>query len=234
MTFLASTYHIEFLLGTEAPDNPDYIGDTFEHHVYYYADGQVQDDSCAQRASQVYQTALVYLNEGDFHSAAYDIGVLAHYVADVGVFGHTMGAYPAWGAETHHSDYEDEVNARVGSLSLPPGTALGDSSAYMATMDLAEVITFGGGPVKSNVWMNASYDWESTEFVSGATASVYASVSAVAAVINHLMIESEQPTAPPTHPETPGFSVTLLAIIVASVSATVGIGYAVLRKRPKA
>jgi len=50
VTFLTGTYNTQFLLGTEAPDNPDYVGDTGNHHVYYRSDGQLQDDKAAVRA----------------------------------------------------------------------------------------------------------------------------------------------------------------------------------------
>jgi hypothetical protein len=199
VTFLSATYHSLFLLGTEAPDNPEYIGDTMNHHVYFYASGQLQDDICAQRASQIYQTALDYLLVKDYRNAAYDIGVLTHYVADVGVFGHTMGAYTDWGAEVHHSDYENEIESMIDSLSLPAGLILENSDAYEATLNLAEVVTFGSGTIRSNVWMDTNYDWSDPEFIASARESVFASVSAVAAVINHLLAESATST-PPTPP----------------------------------
>ncbi|MBE0518233.1 MAG: hypothetical protein IH630_03265, partial [Thermoplasmata archaeon] len=54
VAFLETSYHSLFLLGTEAPDNPEYIGDSTNHHIYFYSDGMLQDDICARRASQVY------------------------------------------------------------------------------------------------------------------------------------------------------------------------------------
>ena len=209
VTFLRVTYHSEFLLGTEAPDNPEYIGDSEKHHVYFYATHQLQDDACAARASQIYQIALAYLLAGDYHSAAYDIGVLTHYVSDPGVFGHTMGAYTDWGAEVHHSDYEDAVESMIGSLSPPEGVPLGDSSAYIATLGLGENITFGQGAIRSNVWMDANYDWADASFAASAMASLYASVAAVASVINHLMVEAAaSPPSPSLEIPQPPVSVT--------------------------
>ena len=196
VTFLKTTYHSEFLLGTEAPDNPEYIGDTMNHHVYFYASRQLQDDICAVRASQIYHIALGYLLAGDNHSAAYDIGVLAHYVSDPGVFGHTMGAYTDWGSEVHHSDYENEFESMTGSLSPPTGLHLGNSDAYNATLDLGESITFGEGVIKPNIWMDANYNWADETFEASAMASLYGSVAAVASVINHLMRETTFPSPP--------------------------------------
>lgn len=60
VNFLSITYHTNYLLGTEAPDNPAYIGDSYYHHVYYYSDGALQDDKSADRASDMYQTAPAF------------------------------------------------------------------------------------------------------------------------------------------------------------------------------
>ena len=198
VTFLTSTYHSQFLLGTEAPDNPDYIGDSTNHHIYFYASGLVQDDICAVRASQIYATALGYLLGGDEHSAAYDIGVMAHYVSDPGVFGHTMGVNTDWGAETHHSDYENHIQSMTSSLSRPTGLSLRDSDAYSATLGLARNVTFGRDTIQTNLWMDAHYDWADSNFAASAMASLQGSVEAVAAVINHLLVAASYQTPSPT------------------------------------
>ena len=220
VTFLKITYHTEYLLGTEAPDNPAYIGDSTNHHIYYYASGSVQDDICADRASQIYTSALTYLKSKNNLSAAFEIGVLAHYISDPGVFGHTMGAYTDWGAETHHSDYEDRFESILGSLSQPAGISLGDSEAHGATMALAQKITFGSGSIKPNIWMDDNYDWTDSTFEASAIASLSASVSAVAAVINHLIAEAfptitPPPTLPPSppQPQVPGRPTGLTAVL---------------------
>jgi len=197
-TFLTSTYHAHFLLGTEAPDNPAFIGDTTNHHIYYYSTHELQDDICAVRASQIYELALRYLNAGEYNDAAFDLGVLAHYVADPGVFGHTMGAYTNWGAETHHSDYENEIESMLSTLAQPTGVTLGNLDAYTATLQLGRTITFGDGEIQSNVWMDDNYDWSDETFAASAMASLYASVAAVAAVMNHLLVEANQTESPPS------------------------------------
>jgi len=201
--FLKTTYHTQFLLGTEAPDNPEYIGDTTNHHIYFYSSHQVQDDVCADRASAIYQTALEYLAAGEYANAAYDLGVLTHYVADPGVFGHTMGAYTDWGAETHHSDYEDEIDSMIWTLPETTGLTLRDADAYSATLDLGETITFGGGDIKSNVWMDTNYDWNDDVFEASAVASLRESIEAVAAVVNYLMIEFGGSAPAPEAPDPP-------------------------------
>ena len=203
VTFLKTTYHSEFLLGTEAPDNSAFIGDSTKHHVYFYSSHQVQDDICAVKASSIYDIALGYILSGDYHSAAFDIGVMAHYISDPGVFGHTMGAYTDWGEEVHHQDYETKVESVITTLSQPTGLSLGDSDAYGATLDLGENVTFGTGSIKSNIWMDSNYNWADGIFYASALASLYKSVEAVAAVVNHLMIEASTAPPPPQVPQPP-------------------------------
>jgi hypothetical protein len=149
----------------------------------------------------MYSVALGYLKQGDKRSAAYDIGVMSHYISDVGVFGHTMGAYTDWGAEVHHSDYENAIESLRGTLSLPGGQILGSSSAYDATLSLARYVTFGHDLIQTNIWMDAHYDFSDATFKAGALASVYASVSAVASAIDHLMTEAQSTPTPTPSPE---------------------------------
>src|SRR3989304_1237751 len=63
---------------------------------------------------------------GDERSAARAAGVVSHYLSDVAVFGHVMGASTDWGAEVHHSDYEDYVRDRA------TGTASSTFDPYLA------------------------------------------------------------------------------------------------------
>ena len=220
VTFLSTTYHSRYLLGTEAPDNPDYIGDSTNHHVYYYSSGSVQDDKSAVRASQVYATALGHLDSSDYYNAAYDIGAMAHYVADVGVFGHTMGIATDWRAETHHTDYENGIESMIGSLASPTGISLGDEDAHSATLGLANDITFGQGAIMSNVWMDTNYDWADTVFVASAMSSLNSSVAAVAAAINHLMIEAAPPSPPVPEDTSPwGLPIAVSALITVALAS---------------
>jgi hypothetical protein len=201
ITFLTSTYHSEYLLGTEAPDNPALIGDSINHHVYYYSSGALQDDASAVRAQSLYDLALASLEGGNFSAAAYRIGVMTHYIADLGVFGHTMGADTDWGAEEHHSDYEEAVGEMLGSVSLPSGMELWNMSARDAALGLARNTTFGAGDVRPNVWMDDNYDWANPEFEASAMASLYGSVSAVAAAVNSVLSVSEYEPPPEPAPE---------------------------------
>ena len=67
-----------YLYGTELPDNnqaPDGIGDTTKHHVYYFANGSLQDDASAVRAQQEYEAAAAYYRSGDIANATKRLGV---------------------------------------------------------------------------------------------------------------------------------------------------------------
>src|SRR4030042_6004779 len=51
-----------YLYGTELPDNnnaavPGHIGDTTKHHIYFWANGSLQDDVAADTALETYQNA---------------------------------------------------------------------------------------------------------------------------------------------------------------------------------
>lgn len=196
VSFLTSTHHAKYLLGTEAPDNSVYIGDSSLHHVYYYESGSIQDDIGAVRADTMFQFALGALRTDDFDNAAYYVGAMAHYISDLGVFGHTMGAATDWGTEIHHSDYESKVESIIESISPPAVSSPGSESARNAALSLAEITTFGNGAIMSNIWMDLNYDWTDSLFVSSSTASLYASVTKVASAINHLMIEAGVSSSP--------------------------------------
>ena len=109
-----------YLYGTELPDNggaPDGIGDTAKHHIYYNSAEVMTDDAAAVRASTEYSNTLNFLKAKDYEKAAKNAGIMSHYIADMAVFGHVMGAGTDWGAEVHHSDYEDYVNEKTSSYS---------------------------------------------------------------------------------------------------------------------
>lgn len=164
-----------YLYGTELPDNanaPDGtgIGDTAKHHVYYYDDGHLQDDASAVRAQQEYDNALYYARAGDWANASKMLGAMTHYICDVGVFGHVMGSGTDWGAETHHSDYEDYVLARTNNYTaefnsyLAFDGTLSNISAYDATLELAFNTTFGDNGNYGCTWMDQNYNWSNPAF----------------------------------------------------------------------
>ena len=164
-----------YLYGTELPDNSqasDGIGDTTKHHVYYSAAGAVTDDASAQRASAEYALMLSLLKSSDYADAAKTAGTMTHYIADLAVFGHVMGASTPWGAETHHSDYEEYVTNRMTSYSSSFNTylsydgSLTNLTAYNAALNLAYDTTFGGSSHLTCVWMDDNYNWNNATFSS--------------------------------------------------------------------
>lgn len=163
----------DFLYGTELPDNggaSEGIGDTSKHHIYFFADGLVQDDASAQRAQQEQNNAVNLFKAGDLTGAAKRLGMMTHYISDVGMFGHVMGGATDWGAETHHSDYEDYVNDRTNIYAsefsgfLTFDGNLENISAYDAAVTLANDTTFDAGGAQTCVWMDQNYNWADPVF----------------------------------------------------------------------
>ncbi len=193
-----------YLYGMELPDNggaPDGIGDQTLHHVYYRSGGALQDDASAVRASEEYARTLTYLRISNYPMAAKTAGIMSHYVTDIAVFGHVMGSPTDWGAEVHHSDYEDYVTARMttyASSEFDPYLAfdgvLERVSAYDATLRVAANTTFGdGGATKSCTWMDANYDWTDPAFRDSAGTSLNRAVNALADVLHALAADASSP-----------------------------------------
>jgi hypothetical protein len=203
-----------YLYGTELPDNSqatDGIGDTTKHHVYYSASGALTDNASAQRANTVYNLALNYLKAQDYLDAAKTAGTMTHYIADLAVFGHVMGASTPWGAETHHSDYEDYVNTRTSTYSgsfnsyLSFDGSLASLSAYNATLNVAYDTTFGGGNHLTCVWMDTNYNWSNPTFSGRCGQSLNLAVNTVADVL-HTLYQEAVPTASPSPTPAPSSS----------------------------
>jgi hypothetical protein len=198
-------YKALYLYGTELPDNgqaPDGIGDTQLHHIYFYADGRLMDDSAAVRANATYRQALSYMLKGDFSSAAKYAGAMTHYISDMAVFGHVMGKYTPWGEEKHHSDYEDYVNSRTSSyyaefnVYLKFDGKLDILTAYNAAIKLAYDTTFdSSGRGLTCVWMDQNYDWSNPTFKNRAGESINLAVNLIADTLYTLYMEYKASTA---------------------------------------
>jgi len=184
---------VDYLYGTELPDNgqaPDGIGDTTKHHVYYFANGALQDNSSAVRALEEYSNAVALYTADDVAGAAKRLGVMSHYIVDVAVFGHVMGSGTAWGSEVHHSDYETYVNERTNSYEddfnsyLVFDGELDEISAYNATLMLANNTTFDNGGTYMCTWMDQNYDWNYPEFKNRCGESLNLAVNLIADVLH--------------------------------------------------
>jgi hypothetical protein len=196
-----------YLYGTELPDRPASqggIGDTTKHHVYYSSSGALVDDASAKRALEEYNETLNFLKVGDYVNASKTAGAMTHYIADMAVFGHVMGAGTAWGTETHHSDYENYVTDKTTSYQSTFNSYLSFYcnltilSAYNATVNLAYDTTFGGSSHLSCVWMDGNYNWSNATFSGRCGESLNLAVNAVADVLHTLYLDSPTLSAQPT------------------------------------
>jgi len=224
-----------YLYGTELPDNRnaplgDGIGDTTLHHVYYHASGQLQDDVSAKRAQESFQQTLTYLISRDYRDAAKWMGITTHYVTDVAVFGHVMGKSTDWGAETHHSDYEDWVNDNTDRYEAPFKACLSfdgklqQISPYDAALALAHDTTFDdSGKGHTAKWMDDNYNPNNLTFQERACESMSLSVNVLADLVYSVSTSADIPELP--HP-------ALLTTLVMTVAAfIISGGKALLRNR---
>ena len=116
-------YEKFFFLGTEAPDNSgiDIIlngtaitgfGDTTYHHIYFNIDGSILEDDAAVRAKWCGDHADVALTEGNLQVAAFYLGAMTHYIADMSMFSHVMENTESINYDDHHSTIEGYVQTR--------------------------------------------------------------------------------------------------------------------------
>lgn len=189
-----------YLYGTELPDNggaTDGIGDTVKHHVYYFANGSLQDDASAVRAQEEYDSAANIFKAGNLVNATKRLGAMTHYICDVAVFGHVMGSATYWGSETHHSDYEDYVDERTNSYNDEFNTflvfdgVLSRISAYNATLTLAYDTTFDGDGDLTCVWMDHNYNWNNLTFKNRCGESLNLAVNLIADVLHTFYLEMQ-------------------------------------------
>jgi len=190
-----------YLLGTEMPDNSALVGglgDKTFHHVYYYPNQSLQDDVAARRALSEFDRVINYLNYQENELAAKYAGVMSHYIVDVAVFGHVMGADTDWGTEQHHSDFETYVGDKTTSYSsvfdveLIYDGELSEIDAYNATLQMANTTTFGdGGDIKNCTWMDANYDWGNSTFYASATASINLAVNFLTDVLHTIYVRAD-------------------------------------------
>ncbi|UCE43441.1 MAG: right-handed parallel beta-helix repeat-containing protein [Candidatus Bathyarchaeota archaeon] len=187
-----------YLYGTELPDNggaPDGIGDTTKHHIYYWSNGSLQDDASAVRAYEEYNNTLSLLELEDFRNASKTAGIMSHYIVDVAVFGHVMGAPTDWGAEVHHSDYETYVNQRTSSydaefnMYLSFDGALESISAYDAAKQLAHDTTFDVDVGICCTCMDRNYNWDDSMFKNRCGESLNLAVNYLADVLHTLYLD---------------------------------------------
>jgi hypothetical protein len=207
-----------YLYGTELPDNSqasDGIGDTGKHHIYFGSNGSLTDDSAAERAEQEYVNSQRAFGLGNFSAVAEHLGMMAHYISDVSVFGHVMGVSTSWGAEEHHGDYEEYLTTRMisynstfNSLLVFDGN-LSLISAKTAAIADARDTTFDAGVGLNCTWMDQNYNWSSSLFANRVGESLNLAVNSVADVLHTFYLETVNVT-----PEFPPFSLVSIAWLV--------------------
>jgi hypothetical protein len=207
-----------YLYGTELPDNaqaPDGVGDTGKHHIYFSSDGVLQDDSAAVRAEQEYVNAQRAFGSGNLSAVSEHLGMVAHYISDVSVFGHVMGASTPWGSEKHHSDYENYIltktniyNGTFNSFLIFDGN-LTFVSAQNAAIAVARDTTFDPNGGLTCTWMDQNYNWSSSIFANRVGESLNFATNSVADVLHTFYIETVNVT-----PEFPSSNLTGLTLLM--------------------
>jgi hypothetical protein len=171
------------------------------------------------RARDEYANAVDAYKLGNWTEAAKRLGVVAHYVGDMAVFGHVMGASTAWGAETHHSGYEEYVQQRTNSYTdefnsfLVYDGALVATSAYDAGRMLAYDTTFDSDGDLTCTWMDTNYNWNDAAFRNRAGESLNLAVNLLTDVLHTFYSEVIIPEFPAWMILPLLLSVTLVAII---------------------
>jgi uncharacterized protein YvpB len=193
-------YIANYLYGTELPDRggvPDGIGDTVKHHVYYFANGSLQDDAAAVRAQEEYVKAVNLFKVGNLANATKRLGIMTHYISDLAVFAHVMGNKTEWGNATHHNAYEDYVNGRTNSYEdefnafLVFDGALSQIPAYNASLTLALDTTFDADGGFTCVWMEEHYNWSDPTFRNRCGESLNLAVNLIADVLHTFYLEMQ-------------------------------------------
>ena len=197
-----------YLYGTELPDNgqaSDGIGDIGLHHVYFDQSGGLIDDSAAVRAETEFTNTLNILGAKDFKNASKFAGIMTHYIADLVVFAHVMGASTDWGKAKHHDDFENGANGYTSSYNstftrfLVFDGSLIEISAFDAAVNLAYDTTFDKLTYTA-VWMDQNYNWNNQTFVDRVGESLNLAVNYITDVLHTLYLKSEATAQPPFEP----------------------------------
>jgi hypothetical protein len=144
------------------------------------------------------------------------MGITSYYVDDVAVFGHVMGKSTDWGAEKHHSDYENWVNSNTNSYDssfkacLTFDGKLQQISPYDAALALAHDTTFdGSGKGYTAKWMDDNYNPANATFQRRTCGSLNAAVGILADLIYSITESANVPEL-----QTPTVTLVLMLVLV--------------------
>jgi hypothetical protein len=119
------------------------------------------EDDAAKKAMGHFQALKDSLKAKDMKKAAEEAGIMSHYIADVAAFPHVLSSKTAWGAEKHHSDFEDDVEHQTGSYGDAFFSVTSDGllskDAYNVTVELARSTTFGDNGAYNARWLDDNY-----------------------------------------------------------------------------
>ena len=149
---------------------------------------------------------------------------MSHYIVDVAVFGHVMGASTPWGAEddSHHSNFENHVNGDTKTYDSAFNTclhydgSLTITSAYDAANNIAYDTTFDIDGDYTCVWMDNNYNWNNPTFSNRAGESLNLAVNSLADVLHTLYIESGN-----TIPEFPSYQILTVVMLTILLTAII-------------
>jgi len=118
-----------YFVGTEAPDNSgvnmtlngeiiEGFGDTTYHHIYFFENGTIShnEDDSAIRAKLCGDLADSCIEEEKLDQAAFYLGAMTHYIADVSMYAHVAeNNVPPHNVDfdEHHSTIEGYVQTRT-------------------------------------------------------------------------------------------------------------------------
>lgn len=230
-----------YLYGTELPDNqqaPEGIGDTSLHHVYFDSSRRLADDAAARRAAIEFNNTLSKLEAQYYKSAAKNAGIMTHYIADLAVFAHVMGATTDWRKEANHSLFEDGANGYTSSYNsaftryLVYDGSLVEISAYEAAMMLAYETTFDNMTYTA-VWMDQHYSWNDPRFMDRVGELLNLAVNYIADVLHTLSVQAGlNGSAPASLPASPlPVLLWLVGAAIAAVALFIVVG--LMRRRPR-
>lgn len=228
-----------YLYGTEIPDF--IYSDTFDHHVYFYANGTVMEDNAAKKARDHFKALKDSLKAKDTKKAAEEAGIMTHYLDDVAVFAHVLSSKTVWGAEKHHSDFEDDAleqtNDQSKSFFTVTSDGLASKDAYNATIEMAKATTFGDNGAYNARWLDDNYvnnasKWPA-EYKIRINSLISYSANQIADVIHAAVIDSGAVSPGGNDPNTfrfPNLTQTDLIIIGLIIGALLIIGVSLARR----
>ena len=125
LSFLPTSFQERFRpykdLMMQGSTDPDMVIKDFMNHVYHVNSRSGHDS--AERIGGLFRQAAQQLKErGPGPEAAYTMGLIAHYVADINQPLHTAGSEADFAESDYHSRFEKDVQSRMTHIPVPVPT----------------------------------------------------------------------------------------------------------------